>query len=68
MDNTKKLLVTLGMIGAMLGGDFMNEAYEFMDDELKAPEGDDKNEPDKQRGDGHNFYCAGAERRTDESD
>ena len=39
MDNTKKLLVTLGMIHAMLGGNFMDEAYEFMGDELKAPEG-----------------------------
>lgn len=48
MDNTKKLLATLGMICGMLGGDFMNETYEFMEDELKAPEGDDENEPDKQ--------------------
>ena len=46
MDNTKKLLVTLGMIGAMLGGDFIDEAYEFIGDELKTPEGDDENESD----------------------
>ena len=48
MDNTKKLLVTFGMICGMLGGDFMNEAYEFMEDELKVPEGDDENELNKQ--------------------
>ena len=48
MDNTKKLLATLGMIYAMLGGEayFMDEAYEFMGDELKTPKGDDENEPD----------------------